>query len=268
MKIIKSNLSGLLLLAISFFAVSCDKEIERSNLTLDNNETADIVVYAYADVDKTTHGLEKVPNGTQAFIKIANDQYNPSATGVTVQIVEVSNGKIEATIKTTKDGVDIDVLIPDFVAKQKQAYGSESATLSYLFEGKKSLAKVLPGEERVAELFCTSTKMSSEVEFVTRKFKINAVLNVDDGTKEVVGATVNFYTLGWSGQGTTDGEGEISIAVPKNEWISAEFTANKKWDTIESGKKLYRYRRVDFGIYSESHPVAESVNFFGGELFE
>ncbi len=267
MKIIKSNLLGLLLIAISLFAVSCDKELERSDLTLDNNATAKIIVYSYADIDKTKHGLENVPNGTKAFIKIENSEYNPSASGLTFDTVEVRNGKVEATIKTTNSGVDVEVVIPDFVAKQKQGSASETATLSYLFEGKRTLSKVLPGEERVSELFCTATKMGSEVAFVTRKFKIEAITDVEVGLKEVPNTAITFYSDGWVGEATTNIDGVVEISLPANEDISIVFVYSKRYEADKSRKK-YRYRKVDFANFDESHPVSIPLNFGDGELYE
>lgn len=268
MKIMRSKLMGLLALSLSLFFVGCDKEIEQSDLTLDNNETAKITIYAYADIDKTSHGYEFVPNGTKAFILIDNDQYNSSASGITLDTVVVRNGKIEANIKTTNAGVDVRVVIPDFVAKQKQPFGSEAASLSYLYKGNKSLDAIYPGEDRVAELFCTYTKMSSEKVFVSRKFKIEAVTDVDEGSKKVTGVEVTFYTDGWSASATTDTDGELTIEVPEGEDVSAQFEAKKKWDPVESSTKLYLYKSIDFGNYTTSSPVATTISFGGGQLHE
>lgn len=268
MKNMKFRVLGLLALSLSLFLSSCDKELERSNLTLDNNQTAKIVVYAYADIDKTQHGYEFVPNGTKAFILIDNDQYNSSASGLALDTVEVKNGKIEATIKTTNAGVDVKVVIPDFVAKQKQGFASEASSLSYLFKGEEDLGGVLPGEERVAELFCSATKMSSEKVFVSRKFKIEAITDVDEGVKKVTGVEVTFYTDGWSTTVTSDTDGELVVDVPEGEDISAQFEAKKKWDATETSTKLYLYKEVDFGNYTTSNPAATTISFGGGILYE
>lgn len=45
MKFTRIGFVGLLLLAVSFFTVSCDKDVETSNLTLDNSQKANIVVH-------------------------------------------------------------------------------------------------------------------------------------------------------------------------------------------------------------------------------
>ena len=268
MKFTRIGFVGLLLLAVSFFTVSCDKDVETSNLTLDNSQKANIVVHIYAELDKSKLGYEEAPDGTKVFILIENSEFNSTADGIWMDTVRVKNGKIEVQVPTNSDGVDVEVRVANFIAQQKQGYGSSTSTLASAYSGDVTLSDILPGETRYDELNCSDDSFSNEVEVVSRKFKINAITNVDDGSEKVSGVDVTFYNSEFSVTVKSDSEGVVEVELPKGvNDAKAEFASKKKWDAVETGTKTYRYR-TSVNSYSESSPVVAELNFGGGDLFE
>lgn len=269
MKLMRSNLMGLLLLAVAMFSVSCDDDIETSSLTLDQTQEATISAYLYAELDKTSLGLELAPNGTKVFVSVENSEFNNDATGSWIDTVYVQNGKIESVVPVTSDGVNVKITPADFIQNQVQAYNSTTASLSKIYKvaGGSTVANVKPGENRVHEITYVAESFDNEVEFVTKRFVIKAITNVEDGLKEVAGAEITFYNGDWSQTVTSNSIGIVDIQLPKSTVTNAVFTFNKKWEAGNDNRKLYRYR-IQVAAFGESSTVLYDLNFGSGDLYE
>ncbi len=269
MKLMRSNLMGLLLMAVAMFSVSCDDDIETSSLTLDQTQEATITAYLYAELDKTSLGLEKAPNGTKVFVSVNNSEFNSSATGSWIDTVYVQDGKIQSVVPVTSSGVTVRITPADFVQNQVQPYNSTSATLSKIFKvaGGSAVSNVKPGENRVHEITYADESFDNEVQFVEKRFTIWAITNVEDGLKEVPGAEITFYNGEWSKTVTSSSVGIVEISLPRGSTTTAVFTFNKKWEADNNNRKLYRYTS-GVASFTVSSPVLADLNFGEGTLYE
>ncbi|WP_157482471.1 hypothetical protein [Geofilum rubicundum] len=265
----RSNLMGVLLMAVAMFTVSCDDAIETSGLTLDQTQEATITTYLYAELDKTSLGLELAPNGTKVFVSVENSAFNSKASGSWIDTVYVQNGMIESVVPVTSEGVTVKITPADFIQTQVQAHHSTSETLSKIFKvpGGSTVGNVKPGENRVHEITYTDEDFDNLAEFVARRFTIWAITNVEDGLKEVAGAEITFYNGDWSQTVTSNSVGIIEVSLPKSQTTTAIFTYDKKWEVDNNNRKLYRYRS-QVASYNESSPVLGDLNFGAGELYE
>lgn len=269
MKLMRSNLMGLLLMAVAMFSVSCDDDIETSSLTLDQTQEATITAYLYAELDKTSLGLELAPNGTKVFVSVNNSEFNANATGSWIDTVYVQNGKIESVVPVTSNGVTVKITPADFIENQVQDYNATTTTLPKIYKvaGGSSVASVKPGENRVHEINYSAESFNNEVEYVAKRFTIWAITNVEDGQKEVPGAQITFYNGDWSQTVTSNSVGIVEISLPKGATTTAVFTFSKKWEADNNNRKLYRYT-TSVSSFNVSSPVLADLSFGEGTLYE
>ncbi len=269
MKLMRSNLMGLLLMAVAMFSVSCDDDIETSSLTLDQTQEATITAYLYAELDKTSQGLELAPNGTKVFVSVNNNEFNDNATGSWIDTVYVQNGKIESVVPVTSDGVTVKITPADFEYDQVQPFGSSNETLKTIFTiaGGKNVANVKPGENSVHE-FTYDNEVKKDVdEYVSMRFRIKAITNVEDGIKDVAGTDITFYNGDWSQTVTSDNIGIVAINLPKDAATKAFFNFNKKVSVDSDARETYRYK-ADVSAFSNNLDGLQTLNFGGGTLYE
>ena len=268
MNYFRSKLMGLALLAAAVSFVACDDDVETSSLVLDQTQEATVTVYLYAELDKTELGLEHAPNGTKVFVSVDNSEFNPNAKGTWIDTVYVQNGQIESVVPVTSQGVTVRITPAEFVLEQKQAYNSISETLKKIFKktGGSTVIGVKPGEHRIHEITYSDEDFDKLAEYVARRFTVWAIVNVEDGVKEVAGAEITFYNDDWSTTVRSDA-GIVNVALPKGEATTAVFTYSKKWEVDNINRKTYRYTTA-VSAYNESSPALGDLSFGGGTLYE
>jgi hypothetical protein len=265
---------GMVLAIASMMFNSCSEKIETSALTLDQSKKATLKVNLYAELDYTTQGLEFAPNGTQVLVRIANNHFNPTATGHWTQIETIQNGVIQLEIPVNDQGVTVEIFPMEFIFDQVQVFGSVSSTIKkkFRFVGVAAETGVKTSEIRTHE--ATYTDMGAFDNFeetVTKKFELRADMDVTNSGLEYVpnGTNVTFYTNGWMTTGTVSAAGRIDVTMPKNENVRVRFQASKVV-TNENGDPIVRIYLYDahVGNYSESSPVLTVINCGGGNLWE
>lgn len=269
MKSFSLKLLSLALLAGSLSFVACDDDIETSSLVLDQTQEAKVTAYLYAELDRTSLGLEQAPNGTKVFVSVDNSAFNSNAKGTWIDTVYVQEGKIESVVPVTSQGVSVRFTPADFVMAQKQAHNSVSASLDkiYTVSGGSTISEVKPGEHRIHQITYSNKDFDNLKEFVERRFTINATVDVEDGTDEVAGTEITFFNGDWSTTVTSESTGNVIVNLPKGTSTTAEFTYAKKWEAGNSNRKVYRYTTT-VPAYSESSPSLGALYFGDGNLYE
>ena len=268
MNYFRSKLMGLALLAAAVSFVACDDDVETSSLVLDQTQEATVTAYLYAELDKTELGLEYAPNGTKVFVSVDNSEFNPNAKGTWIATVYVQDGQIESVVPVTSQGVTVRITPAEFELEQKQAYNSVSETLKKIFKktGGSTVGGVKPGEHRIHEITYSDEDFDNLAEFVHRRFTVWAIVNVEDGVKEVAGAEITFYNGDWSTTARSDA-GIVNVALPKGEATTAVFTYSKKWEVDNNNRKTYRYTTA-VSAYNESSTALGDLSFGEGTLYE
>lgn len=261
-----------MLVAFAVIFSSCEK-IETSSLTLDMAEFATITVYVYAELDKTSLGEEFAPNNTKVMVTVPYSAYtnDPTVKGNWSTDAVVTNGIVEVEVPTCISGVNLTLKAEDFLYDQVQEKGAASATKTMLYSSlSKTVSSIMPNVHEIVKLTYTASPMSN-AEFVTRKFKLTAVLDHETGDSKNItsGTVVTFYSSNWSTTATVGSNGIIeSVKVPVNESVYAVFEHTvRAYEDGQYKNKKYRFT-VNLGSYSETSPVTEPVDFNYGELWE
>jgi hypothetical protein len=241
----KESKLGVILIALAFIFVSCEKEITTSNLTLDKSQTAKVKSYFFAELDKTKQGLELAPNGTKVFVFIPNSSLS-SASGVTgnwIDSTTINDGIIEITVPTVSTGVTVTLKAAEFTYDQVQSYGSASNKISKIFSVTTAQTiSVFPGESKTKEItYDGQNQLDNFVETVTCAFILKADMDETIAGNENVpqGTTVNLYTTTWAGTATVGADGKITATIPKSEVVSIRFEATKTLTVPPAKKFLY-----------------------------
>jgi hypothetical protein len=240
--------------------------------------TATIVVYAYAELDYTTDGYEKVPNGTQIMLQIdKNDPFN-NADEDWSEIFSVKDGKIEGRVPATDKGVTVKIIPFEFIAKQVQPYGSISTEITKIFSfaGVPTIS-IKAGEIKTHQLPAYSASgLTGTNETVKRNFKLMADFDETSSTdSEVPNKTsVTFYSDEWAETvEINNNDGHVSIELPVGHSINIRFEASKRVyvDPLipTSTLKNHLYETWAIGSpYNSVNPVRIEINFGGGSLWE
>jgi hypothetical protein len=258
----------------SILLSGCSEKVETSALTLDQSKKATLKVNLYADLNYTTQGLEYAPNGTEVLVRVANNNFNPGASGHWTKIETIQSGAIELEIPVTDQGVTVEIFPMEFIYDQVQAFGSVSSTIKKIFRfvGGATENGVKTGEIRTHEAIYTDMgAFDNFEETVTKKFELRAEMDVTTPGLEYVpnGTSVTFYTNGWMTTGTVNAAGRIDVTLPRAENVWVRFQANKVI-TNNNGDAIVRNYLYDayIGIYGQSTPVIEVISCGGGTLWE
>lgn len=234
---------GVILIAFAIVFTSCKKDITTSELTLDLTKKAKIKAYFFAELDKTTQGLEFAPNGTKILISIPNSSFNSGVSGNWLDTARINNGFIEVSVPTTSTGVTVTLKAAEFTYAQVQSFGSVSNTISKIFSVTAAQTiSVYPNEYKTKEItYDGQNQMDNFVEKVTCAFILKADMDETIGGNENVpqGTIVNLYTSTWAGTATVGADGKITATIPKEEAVSMKFEATKTLTVPPSKKFLY-----------------------------
>jgi len=258
------------LMSVILIAITACDEIEQSELTLDLSKKAKIRAYFFAELDKTTQGLEYAPNGTKILISIPNSSFNSAASGTWVDSATVTNGLIEVEVPATSTGVTATIKPAEFTYAQVQSYGSVSSTISKIFSVTAAQTiSIFPNEIKTKEItYDGQNQLDNFVEKVDLKFEARA--NVDENVAdEFVPAStvVSIYTSTWSTTATVGAGGRFDVSVPKGETIYFRFEANKALIGPPASIKKYKYT-TNFSDTDETTPVLQDIDFGNGVLWE
>lgn len=181
----KVNLLSLAILAVIVLFSSCKKDVETSDLILDNFKTADLTIYLSASLDLNKKEMSPAPEGTKVVISAPYSDFNPGAKGSLTDTLKVdAQGKVVAKVKTSSKGVTYTVQPIDFEYNQKQPEGQVKSTLRKILKTTKQNHKVLPNEVKILKFTYDNEELvnadnSNAVEFVNVTLYINGHFNND-----------------------------------------------------------------------------------------
>lgn len=179
----KVSFLSLAILAVIVLFSSCKKDVETSDLILDNFKTADLTIYLSASLDLNQKEMSPAPEGTKVVISAPYSDFNPGAKGSLTDTLKVdAQGKVVAKVKTSSKGVTYTVQPIDFEYNQKQAEGEVKSTLRKILKTTKQDHKVLPNEVKILKFTYDNEELvnadnSNAVEFVNVTLYINGHFN-------------------------------------------------------------------------------------------
>lgn len=218
---------SLMLMAFSLLFSGCDDEVVNSELILDIEKVANIEVALLAEMDRTSLGLEKVPNGTKVVFSINYSEFNPNAsTGKWVQSTEVSNGIVSMEVPTNNNGVNVRIDFAPFVYDQVQQFGSPQNTSSQLYTADYIMVNTLPEQDYVRQVTYGSTDFGDNTPSISKTFKAQYINDILGEVKNVPqGTTIRMYTYSWTTTADVNSDGKFTATVPFEENINFEFQA-------------------------------------------
>lgn len=240
---------GLGLLASIGMLSNCKKDVETSSMSYDMSKKATIVVYAYADLDRTQYGNEYAPNGTNVLVTIPRSSFNPSATGYWSNTATIQDGKFEMQIPVNSVGVTASIKPLEFSFDQVQPNGSNSATIKKVYKVTAAIPEgdIKEGETRTVEIqYDAPENYDNFYEMILCKYKIEAELadtvlvgDVPYGTTagSVIdllpqNTLINIYNNGFNVEHRLATAGNVDINLPVNESLTIEFEMQKKVVTV------------------------------------
>jgi len=259
------------MVACILFLASCE-EIEKSDLTLDLTKEATVKAFIYAELDRTSQGLEFAPTGTEVIVSIPNSAFNPSASGNWTTVATVTDGIIELTVPVTNSGVTVSFTPAEFVYDQVQPYGSNSSTIQKLYKSTTpgSLTTVKPGQERTHEITYNSySTFENFTETVNVKFEGYADIDETNAGNEFIPSStvIHIYNNDFYTTTTVGAAGQFEVNLPKSENVTLRFETTKTLNTAPVTTKNYRYTTNHFSPSSTS-PVRQTISFGSGSLWE
>lgn len=181
----KVNFLNLAILAVVVLLSSCKKDVETSDLILDNFKTADLTIYLSASLDLNQKEMSPAPEGTRVVISAPYSDFNPGAKGSFTDTLKVdAQGKVIAKVKTSSKGVSYTVQPIDFEYDQKQAEGLVKPTLRKILKTAAQTHKVLPNEVKILKFTYDKEELvnadnNKAIEFVNVTIYINGQFNAD-----------------------------------------------------------------------------------------
>ena len=241
------------LMAISLIAagtlVSCEDEVNNTDLLRDDFNTASLKVYLYADLDLTTAGQEAVPQGTKVVISLPNNSFNSGATGTWSDTLEVgAEGFVESQLKVPSKGGNFTVQPLVFEAEQKQGVTSKETEIKKIFEAPSiSSGNLLPNSNAIKQGTYAASNYSNKVEFVDVELYFNGdfIATSDSPADDRLpsGVSIVLYTNGWTSTVSDFVEAskgstlysKATVSVPKGQAINMVDIEYKRTEDDPSG---------------------------------
>jgi hypothetical protein len=267
------NLSFYALLgAAMFLTASCDKDVESTSLKVDLATTITVKGYVYAQLDKTSAGLEFAPAGTDLILSVAYADLDGNAAtsaGKWKDTVKVGNsGDFTATIPVDDNGVTLTIDAQPFEYEQVSSYGSNVAKEKRIYQAPTKLVGVSTSSNSIIEITYNDNALASTVTKIKVNLTFTAELDASlTGEEAVVGQTVELFNSGWAQQYTTNSDGKITAEVPSGEnvYYTINFNYNKK---VVSGAgfalKQYNYSREYIFLGSYTLPTTTTISLGNG----
>jgi len=267
------------LAALAF--VSCDKEIETTSATIDQEDTArmaTITVKGFAELDATVFGNEVVPSGSSVLITAPKNDFISGANGTIVKIAEYVNGVLTVDVPATEDGVTYTITPLDFEYElvTNPAEYSDASTLPKRYYASSVDVEVMIGESKLETIDYNMKDAGAEyIEYVTLDGEITGEFDEETPGYEELDddITLLFYNSDYSWyESVTTVDGTFTVEVPQGESIMCAFdfvTEKNFWDFDESeyDEKDFSYQGTNsFGsFYSDS---SSDFNVGTGEAVE
>lgn len=265
-------------MVVGLFA--CDDSVRTSALTVDQNQTAELSVFLYAELNKKELGVEYAPDDTRVFVLVDYTELNPaSGPGSWVDTLFVKDGMIEAEVPVSSAGSVVTIMPDEFVADQVQPHGASLDVISKIFRAAaQNIADVKPGQNRITEITYNYNAFENLVETVNIRFEGRAVLTDHYQDPDVLtsipsGTSVTLYTDEWTTNATVGTNGVFTAEVPKNTAVNVEFIARKTITTqdpdgtVKEERLDYKYQTTT-PAFSQSLPALQQLNFGTGTLWE
>jgi hypothetical protein len=267
------RLFGTVIVLLSIFLYSCDKEVLTSPLTLDLAQEGSLSGYLFADLDLTKFGLEPAPTGTKILISVSYNQYGVSSQGRYIDSVKLDNtGYFQLKVPTTTSGVIVDIEPSTFVFNQIQEFNTSNASLKCIYScNQKSVLLKAGGNSMVSSNYQwipLGSKMLTISGMILGEFDESVA-----GLENVpANKSITFSCDGWSQTITTANDGSYTIEIPFDEYIYYyyNFTANKN---VRSGEdfilKTYRYYTPSTGTFWKvfaTNMANQNINVGNGEI--
>ncbi|MBN2165935.1 MAG: hypothetical protein JW717_06645 [Marinilabiliaceae bacterium] len=210
---------------------SCDKDVESTSLKLDDFSKAEVKIYAYADLDLSTVGLENAPTGTKLIISANYSDFNTNATGLYTDTITIgSNGIATTDLAVPTKGITYTITPVDFEANQTQITTSNASTVAKYWNATAKTVSLKPGQLDVVEITYEPSNYSDFVEMVSVTLYLNGEFNENLAGLETipVSSITLIGTSGWSTivtnlqNVTVDGNSysKATVSVKKGEEIS------------------------------------------------
>ena len=229
MKRVKTNLTTLVVALVVMFT-ACDKDVETSGLELNKDKSATIRGYVYAELDKTSAGVEMAPAGTLIAVKIANSDYKTGVAGAYTDTVAVSaSGTFSIEVPADDDGVTVNITAIPFEAAQVTSYGTYEESVTKIYTATVAPVSVSSGDVIIQQITYSAADFTNFVPMVEISGRIYAELNDTlpslgvSGSEELeMSVELTFYTDEWVEVLTTNGDGTFTVVVPKGQSIKVD----------------------------------------------
>jgi hypothetical protein len=250
-----------------FLITSCDKEKEASPLSVDMAKTATLKGYVYAELDKTTAGMENAPEGTKVILTIEYSDLNSSSTGIWKDTVKIeSNGTFEVQVPADDDGVTVTVAPLSFEYTQKQEFKNSDESVDMIYTAPSTDVNLVADGFEITQISYTSESFENYVKMVNITGEIVAELITTVNGYEAIpeGTPFILYNDDWSKSYTAGENGDLSATVPANQtiYVDLSFTAMKQINADEKEEYLYELDGYTVGSFSND---TEDVTVNAGE---
>jgi hypothetical protein len=251
---------SLIAIVFALSLTSCDQNVESSKWVINVDDSAGITVHLFAELDRTSAGLETVPAETPVKISIPYSNFKPGVNGTWEKTVMTNaQGVVSFKVPTIDNGVTVKVSPLPFQYAQVQPFGQNDImqTVNKLYQANALDVSVVSGDNKIEQLnYNAPVNFNNYVRMVKLEGTVTAETNdTIAGSEELTkNITLTFHTNDWFEQITTNKE-IFSVEVPANVDISvtAIFTEGN-YLAAEAKKIQYEYEldAVSIGDFGSS----------------
>lgn len=262
----KTQLSGLALISgLMLMTSACNNDVDSTSLSIKNFPKTNVKVYAYADLDISTPGLEKAPQGTKLVISAENSAFNPGTDGQwTDTLVVNAEGFAEKMVPVTKRGVSYTIKPVDFEEAQIQATTDKETTVNKIYNAVDDIFTLTENKEEIRQISYSAKNYEDYVEMVDVTLYINGEFNLSAPGNEAIPGGISIEIQGTSSKWSTtisafeavlvDGANysKATIAIKKGEVVKVlPFVADKTMADGSVRSFIYSRTLGSFAINGE-----------------
>lgn len=264
-------------LLIAMVFASCDKEVvsTKTVIDLDNEDRmATITLIGDADLDFTTFGDEKVPDGTKVLFSVDKSTLVNNANGELLLEFAFMDGKVIAEVPTTETGVNYTItpIEFDYNTNPNPKWGRDTLVR---YGASTPPVDVMIGESIVVDISYGIIRATSPITMVTLSGSVMGELDESNVVLETLyeTKTLEFYNSNrtWYKSVQVSNNGTYSVSVPAGQNILCDydFVLGKKVFVATSNAYAslpYTYEGTqNFGVISVDSPLS-TLNIGGGSL--